>query len=251
MTLSSGAAACGAILRTLLVHKQIRGQSCNDANADLPTIRRFARRSYIGQVAPAESFRIDQLVVGAAFAPAVLGYYTAATAFTNLARFLGGSIGHVLAPHIASLPAHQQRRSLLRGVVFTLAVCGSATAALLPSTDFLVPLLFGDAFRRAVRLAKVLLVAGFLLGVRRAVLPGLRGLGLPSVGSYAEVAAVSVFAACLPIALRHDSGIGVAIAFLASALVALIGLGALAHRALSRAVGGGDPPVPAPAGAGR
>lgn len=255
MLVSTVAAVAGAVLALVLVRTTVRRVPPEDEPLQARTIRRFAFRSYFGQTAPIESFRLDQLVVGAALSPAVLGYYGAATAFTNLTRFLGTSIGFVLAPYIASLPKERQRRSLLRGLAFTIAVCSLATLALLPMTDFLVPLLFGDAFRPAIPLAQILLAAGFLLGVRRAILPGLRGIGLPSIGSYSELAALVVFAGLLPFALQSSTGMGVAVAFLVSAMVAMILLAALALVSIRRFCDGEtedatpagaslDPPLP-------
>ncbi len=204
-------------------------------NAPSPyEIRRFARKSYFGQVAPIESFRLDQLAVGAMLTPTVLGYYTVASAFTNLSRFLGASIGHVLAPYIASLPKHRQTASLLRGLIFTAGVCALTTFALVPTTDFLVPVLFGDAFGPAIPLSKVLLIAGLFLGVRRAVLPGLQGLGHPEIGSYSELVALLVFAGALPIALQSQSGMGVAVVFLISAVVAMASIAILFHLRVRR-----------------
>ena len=200
------------------VVQRIPGEGCAPPRGEIGA---FARSSYLGQVAPFEAFRIDQLAVGAAFAPAILGYYTAATALTNLSRFLGDSLGVVLAPYIASLPKSRQKRSLVRGILVAAALCGAVTAALLPAIGVLIPLLFGDAFRPAIPLAQVLLVAGGLLGFRRAVLPGLRGIGLPQIGSYSEFVALAVFAAALPVALTSDSGMGIALAYLASAVAAL------------------------------
>jgi O-antigen/teichoic acid export membrane protein len=230
MLVYSIAACGGALFALLLVGPGLRRELPAHNGPGTGEIRKFARRSYLGQVAPIEAFRLDQLAVAAAFPPAVLGFYSVATAFTNLARFIGSSMGYVLAPYIAAMPEHRQRKSLLRGLAFTTAVCGIATLLLLPATGFLVPFLFGDSFRPAIPLARVLLIAGFLLGVRRAALPGLRGLGLPSIGSYAEAVALVVFAVLLPFALWWKSGIGVAVAFLVSAAVAMCVLTILAYR---------------------
>lgn len=184
-------------------------------------LRRYARRTYLGQVAPIESFRLDQLVVGAMMSPAVLGFYGVATAFSNLSRFLGSSIGYVLAPHIAALPPARRRRSLLRGLGFTAALCGGITLVLMAAAHLLVPLLFGEPFRPAIPLAQILLIAGFFLGLRRAALAGLQGLGHPEIGSYAELVALAIFALLLPLAVSLDDGLGIALLFLTSAVVAM------------------------------
>lgn len=228
------AAVVTGIIAALLAYRYVHAVPYGEPAPPRLEILKFARKSYFGQVAPIESFRLDQLAVSAVLTPTVLGYYTVATAFTNLSRFLGNSMGFVLAPYIASLPEQRRKKSLLRGLLFTVVVCALVTFALVPTTERLVPLLFGDSFRPAIPLAKVLLVAGFFLGVRRAVLPGLQGLGHPEIGSYSELVALLVFAILLPFGLSLASGMGVAIVFLTSALVAMASIAILFQLRVSK-----------------
>lgn len=214
-----------ALAATLLARRSVLPKMAGYASPSRSELRRFARKAYFGQVTPIESFRVDQLVVGAALSPAILGYYVTATAFTNLTRAFGSSMGLVLAPYVASLPASEQRRSLSRGLAVTAALCGIVTLGLVPSTELLVPLLFGDPFRPAIPLAQVLLIAGFFLGVRRAAIPGLQGIGYPEIGSYAELYALLAFAVLLPVGLMSSSGLGIAFVFLVSSIA---GMGTIA-----------------------
>ena len=217
----TAAAIATGLTALLLARPYLAPSRSSEAAPTRSELRQFARKTYVGQVAPIESFRLDQLVVGATLSPTALGFYGVATAFTNLSRFLGTSIGYVLAPHIASMPPSRRRRSLIRGLSFTALLCGAVTALLVPSTDYLIPLLFGNVFRPAIPIAQVLLFAGFFLGVRRAALAGLQGLGRPEIGSYAELVALAVFLPLVALALKEGTGLAVAWVFLISAVAAM------------------------------
>jgi O-antigen/teichoic acid export membrane protein len=206
-------AAAGALA---LVHARA-ALSATDHGGDPPTTRRqllrFGLGSYLGYVSPVESFRLDQLYVGAIFSPAILGTYVVAIAFTNLSRGIGQSIGLIAAPHVASLtdPAHQ-RRATWRFFLLATAVCGGVTLVLVVTVTWLTPLLFGRAFEDAGTLAQILVVGAFFLAIRRTLTDGARGCGLPALGSYAEVAAAVWFvpAALLLSGPLDETGVAIA-----------------------------------------
>lgn len=173
----------------------------------------FGLKSYLGYVSPVESLRIDQLIIGAVLTPAALGLYVVATAFTNLARFIGQSIGLVAAPHVAALedPAHQVRATW-RFFWLACALCGAITAVLLVAVPWLTPLLFGDEYEDAGSIGQVLVVGAFFLAARRVLTDGARGCGLPAMGSFAELASAIWFvpATLLLIGPMDETGVAVA-----------------------------------------
>jgi O-antigen/teichoic acid export membrane protein len=193
----------------------------NDAPERVPArgdVLRFGLRSYLGHVSPLESFRLDQLYIGAVLPPAALGLYVVGTAFTTLARFVGQSIGLIAAPHIAGQPDQSvQRRNILRFFGLAVALCGGITAVLVVAVGPLIPLLFGRAFTGAIGVSRILLVGAFFLAIRRVLTDSARGFGLPSLGSIAEFASILLFAP-LVVLLKSSSGLeGVAVAFSAAA----------------------------------
>jgi O-antigen/teichoic acid export membrane protein len=179
---------------------------------------RFGLASYLGNVSPLESFRLDQLYVGAVFSPATLGIYVVATAFTNLSRFVGQSIGLVAAPHVASIPqASEQRRAAWRFFFLAAALCGGITLFLVLLVPWLTPLLFGEQFETADSLAQVLLPGAFFLAIRRTLTDGARGCGLPALGSIAEIAALIWFVLTVALLSARFDEMGVAVAWTSAA----------------------------------
>jgi hypothetical protein len=69
----------------------------------------------------------------------------------------------------------------------------------------------------------------------------LQGIGHPEIGSYAELIALLIFAMLLPIGLEFSSGMGVAVVFLTSAVVAMASIAILFHLRVSRSAAVGAP----------
>jgi O-antigen/teichoic acid export membrane protein len=138
--------------------------------------------------------------------PAALGLYVVSVAFTNLTRFIGHSVGMIAAPHIASQrDRRQQLRAIRRFFAISSAMCGAVTIVLIFSVGLLIPLLFGDEFRGAVGISRILLLSSFFLGIRRVLTDAARGFGLPAIGSVAEVASLVWF---IPAALLLKPALG-------------------------------------------
>jgi O-antigen/teichoic acid export membrane protein len=180
-----------------------------------PTVREsygFALRSVLGSVFPVDAFSLDQLVVGLVLSPAALGYYVVATAFTNVPRFIGQSLGMVGYPTVAAKrePAFAMR-TVWRFALASVVLGGAVVIALEVVMGWVVPFFFGSAFIHSVETARILLVASFFVSVRRVLGDCVRGAGMPSLGSIAE--ASSWFVAGPAIVLLVPRGInGVAVA---------------------------------------
>jgi O-antigen/teichoic acid export membrane protein len=211
-----------------------------EESAGGPSIRemcRFGGRALIDATSPVEAFRVDQAVVGVFLSPTVLGLYVVALAFTNLPRFISQSIGMVAYPRIAALPLRHARREIWRYVAVVVVIAGVAVVLLEGVMSRLVPLFFGSEFAPAVPLARILLVASFLVAIRRVLADGLRGTGRPGLGSLAEVSSWVVLFPALAAFAAIWGGKGVALALLLAAsvsLVVLIGASSLPVIALRR-----------------
>lgn len=150
-------------------------------------IATFGVKGFWGSISPAETFRLDQLIVGMMLTPTALGLYTAGLAVSNLPRFVAHSIGTVAYPAVAretGITASGQVWYWLRVAVI---LCGGATALLLICAGFLIPLAFGPAFLPAVESARWLLASSFALSTRRVITDAMRGAGRPEAATYAEL----------------------------------------------------------------
>jgi enterobacterial common antigen flippase len=202
---------------------------------------RFGARAVVGAASPVENYRLDQLAVGMMLPPAALGYYVVATALTNLPRFLSQSIGFYAYPQAAARQEAATGARLVRviavGVVATLVLAAGLAAA----AGLIIPVLFGQEFEPAVPIARILLLGGGLLAVRRIVVDFARGAGRPGIGTAGELAAWVVLVPSFAIAVPVWGAEGAAAAVAASAAVALaVSALMLYRRPVRRTVGDVD-----------
>ncbi|MCW2934514.1 MAG: hypothetical protein JWM19_5476 [Actinomycetia bacterium] len=156
----------------------------------------------IAAIAPASvNAYLDQLVLSVAVPPADLGRYSVAVAITLVPAPLVSAIGYVLMPALAATRAGatsstggtapladalETRATLTRAV---LASAGLAAAILVPIAavaPWLVPAVFGPAYRAAVPLLWILTPGGIFLACGQVVANVLRGLGRQRVVAWAE-----------------------------------------------------------------
>jgi O-antigen/teichoic acid export membrane protein len=188
---------------------------------------RFGARALIDASSPVDAFRADQAVVGLFLSPTVLGLYVVALAFTNLPRFIGQSIGMVAYPRIAAARAHV-RREITKYVALVIVTAGAAVLVLEALMPRIVPLFFGSQFAGASPLARIILLASFLVAIRRVLADCLRGAGRPGVGSIAEISSwIVLFPVLAPLAALWGAE-GVAFALLLAAAVSLVVLASFA-----------------------
>jgi len=154
----------------------------------------FGLRGVIGSVSPIDDVRADQFIVGLMLDARALGLYVTAIAFCNLPRFIALSFGAIAYPRIAA--AHEPVRAwklvahYLRLGLPAVAVCAFGVFAVLP---LLIPLFFGEEFRDAIPIGRILLVGALFLAVHRLLTEIARGLGHPGFGSISEVVNGLVF----------------------------------------------------------
>jgi O-antigen/teichoic acid export membrane protein len=178
----------------------------------------FGARGVFGQVSVVEGFRVDMLVAGIFLGAAPLGLYAVASAFTVLPMVIALSIGMVEYMHVAPLDRRAGRRTVLRYLTLTLVLCGAVVAVLEVILPTLLPWLFGDEFSDAVPAGRILLLAGISLAARRILSDGLRALGQPTAGTFAELLTLAVLAAMLAVLapLFGISGVAAAVAISAT-----------------------------------
>jgi O-antigen/teichoic acid export membrane protein len=202
----------------------------------------FGVRGVLGQMSFTETFRVDQLVAGLFLGAGSLGLYAVASSFITLPMLVAFSIATVEYAHVAGqLDRSAARRTVRAYLQLTMVLCTTLVATLAIALPTLLPWLFGEKFADAVKAAQLLLVAGLARAARRILSDGLRGLGDPTAGSYAEIVSWVVLAAMLgalaPLYGINGVAAAVAISSAAAALYLLIrftGFRALARRPRSR-----------------
>ena len=193
-------------------------------------------------MSPLESLRLDQAVVGLLLSPVALGLYVVGVSFTNLPRFVAQSIGVVAYPHVAAeRDPVLARRSMWNLFWLSVLVCTAVIVPLELAAGWLIPAFFGDAFAPAVGIMQILLLSALFLSARRVLTDASRGVGLPILGTIAEVASWVALVICIPLLAPAFGASGVAAAFALSAAVSLLALVGLVVR-----TGLGRPAVTSP-----
>ena len=175
---------------------------------------------------------LDQLLLSQLVPPADLGRYAIAASVTTVPIPLVSAIGNVAFPRLAARRG-RAASSVRLALTAVLVAAGIASAILLPlaaSAYWLIPAVFGPAYRGAVPLLWVLTPGGVFLACGQVVGDLLRGLGRPGQVARAQ-GATAVGAVVLLIALLP--AVGVMAAAIASTLAYGMALG-LMIRWLSR-----------------
>jgi O-antigen/teichoic acid export membrane protein len=194
-------------------------QAVNDDDQRVVELRRavsFGLSGLLGVSSPLETFRVDQLVVGLALSQRDLGLYAAALSFANGPKLLGQAVGAVAAPKLAR-EASDRPGHLRRYVIIGLVLSFGSAAALELLMSGLVLTLYGEPFRPALSLARLLVLAGAFMAMRRLLSDCARGMGKPGLGSVAEIGSWAILAPCFILLVPLLGREGVGLAVLASA----------------------------------
>ncbi len=188
----------------------------------------FGLRGLFVSGSPIEAVRLDQMALAIFLPAAALGTYVVGLAITNLPSFVSKSVGVVAFPTVAAeKDATKARKMVMRYTLLDLWLSLLIVAPLLVVAHWIIPLLFGNAFKDAVVISYIILPGTVFLSVRRVLAEGLRGLGHPVIGTVAEVVAlgwlIAALAVCVPLMGTRGAAVAVSTAYAASLIVALIG----------------------------
>jgi O-antigen/teichoic acid export membrane protein len=188
----------------------------------------FGVRGLFVSGSPIEAVRLDQMALAIFLPAAALGMYVVGLAITNLPSFVSKSVGVVAFPTVAAEKnAATARRMVMRYTLLDLWLSILIVVPLIAVSHWVIPLLFGNAFRDAVVISYIILPGTVFLSVRRVLAEGLRGLGHPMIGTVAEIVAlgwlIAALAICLPLMGTRGAAVAVTTAYAASLVVALLG----------------------------
>ena len=158
---------------------------------------------------------LDQLVLSQFVAPADLGRYAIAVSVTLVPVPLVSAIGNVAFPRLAARrkPSAGDSRMQLTAAAVSAGVAAAILLPIAASAYWLIPAVFGPAYRGAVPLLWILTPGGIFLACGQVVGDLLRGLSRPGLVATAQglaaICTVILLVALLPLA-------GVAAAAIAS-----------------------------------
>ncbi len=165
--------------------------SWEELKAVLTTALRFHPASVLLLLAG----QVDQFVVISLWDDAAVGKYVVALALgsTGLA-VVSGAFQKVLLPHLANVDgASAQAEILARAVRHATVLLVGLSLLLGILMPWIVPFLYGSAFRGVASLAWVLLVAYLAVALKTILIQGLRGLGVGGPGFIAAAISLVLF----------------------------------------------------------
>jgi O-antigen/teichoic acid export membrane protein len=211
--------ALGVLIATMAIQLSYAYYWCRRSklapgHAQVDLVRPLVRYglAQIAAVAPATvNAYLDQLVLSQLVPPADLGRYAIAVSITMVPIPLVSAIGNVAFPWLAARRATSaEGHGLQRAAVVVSAVTASAILLPIAAIAFwLIPEVFGPAYRGAVPLLWILTPGGIFLACGQVVGDLLRGLGQPGRVATAQGLA-AVFTVILLVALLPSTGVAAA-----------------------------------------
>lgn len=153
-------------------------------------VRSFGLRAAVAHASPTDLLGIDQVIIGATLGHAALGLYVIGWAFETATVLPGNVLAGFVGPRVAAAPRelrlHYAWTWVVRLVIGSTLICLALQLVLEP----LVVIAFGEAVRPAVGPARILVVSGVLLGLRRFLGVVLQSMGHPHLSTWAELASL-------------------------------------------------------------
>ena len=193
----------------------------------------YGLRSHVSTASTNLNQRLDQLVISVFLAPAALGNYVVAVTLSSFTVLVGHSVGMSALPLVARHEPGPDRTAAARRLVrMTLVLSLLVTIPLLAFTSTFITTFFGEDFRGATDVCRVLLVASVVYSTGRALDAVLKGVGRPLDAGNAEVAALLVTIAGLATLLPALGLMGAGITSLVAYFVATAWMARMAGRRL-------------------
>jgi O-antigen/teichoic acid export membrane protein len=182
---------------------------------DRPLARRMLAYGWRSQVSTASNLlnvRLDQLVISIFLSASSLGLYVVAYTMTSLTSVIGSSVFYAALPAVASRETDPERREVAREYVgLTLVASILVTVPLFVFAPQLLELAFGEQFREAADITRVLLAASVMIALGRVLGAVLKGANRPLDAGWAETIGLGATAVGLAVGLPLLGTMGAAI----------------------------------------
>ncbi|SDR88427.1 Membrane protein involved in the export of O-antigen and teichoic acid [Actinopolymorpha singaporensis] len=216
----------GLLLSVFLVALARRGGRARLAPGERRATTSYGRRLVLATLPQRIGPRLDQLLLGLLFAPAVLGVYSVATSIAAVVLMIGTSLDQVLFPRFSA--GHFSRPDLANAVVAGMGAGLAVSLAMAAMARPMIELLYGRDFLGAAEPLTILLLAAVVRVGANCLGAALKASGTLRAYAWAQIAGVLTLAGVFPLAVGLG-GVGAAIASLAGALVTfLVSWGAVA-----------------------
>jgi len=126
---------------------------------------RFGIKSYLQNLVGNLNYRLDVYLLAFFLTPAQVAFYGVATSLAEVAWYIPNSVGVVLFPRLSNAPTEQVHQITAKACRNTLAITGLIVMGMLAVSWFLVPLVYGPAYRATVPPLLILLPGVLFMGL--------------------------------------------------------------------------------------
>jgi O-antigen/teichoic acid export membrane protein len=162
---------------------------------DVQSLVSYGLRTYGTDVFSTLSTQVDLAFIIVFLSPAALGLYTVSLTAARQLNVLQAALNIVLLPKASSLGADSALELVGRMTRISSLVTFAAAIVAFAVLPVLIPMIYGEAFRGAAVISRVLVVETFLMGVASVLAQGFNATGRPGIVSLLQ--AVWVFACVL------------------------------------------------------
>ena len=219
----AGGFAFRAVVGFALLRQELRAQQTDRIGQQLLVTEGLKFSGYgLGQFL---TFRVDQFILGGLLDVRSVGLYAVASTPPAVMQVASNSIGQVLLRDAAH--GRGDRKRYVTGVLLAVAITALFSVALVATSDWLIPLVFGAEYADAVELVQILAIGQIVLApylVLSRVAIGLGRSRLVSASSLAGLG-VAVVAALLFISAYGVVGVAWASVLTCTVLSAYVSVG--------------------------
>ncbi len=210
LTVASAAAAylIGSLVGSLLFLKVVRGmRRLVFERWRVVAASRFGVKSWLSTVSATATNRLDQVLMAGLVSSRVLGLYAVAVTVASVTNGIIGAVSGAQYPRVAEGDGGIVARSSR----VTMAIVGCVALMLAAASPWLMPVVFGSAFKDAVPMAIVLLVASVPMAGAFVLSSALTAANNPGSALRAELVALAFTLPALIAFLRDYGGLLAAI----------------------------------------
>lgn len=179
----------------------------------------FSSRSWVTLASSQGNYRLDQLLMAALVSSRELGLYAVAVGFTSVLSSFVSAVSLALMPRVAQ----QGGDSVPRIVRVSTLALASGLAAVLALSPFVFPLLFGAAFKDALPLVALLVLASLFIGISLILGAALQGHGRPQDAMRPQLLGLLITIVGLALVLDPLGALGAALVSVTSYAAVLTG----------------------------
>lgn len=174
----------------------------------------YGAKTYVSGLTAQMTLRLDQMLMTALGVTAVLGVYVVAVSVASITSPLFTALAVVVMHRVGGSVPEEAGRQVLEYLQLAFLLGVPLCLILAAAAPWLVPAVFGAAYRLAVLPAAVLLVASLFQGANAVLGNGLRAIGLPGRPALAEAAGFVLTLGLLAILLPRFGAAGAAVSSL-------------------------------------